>query len=650
MDQDRELVAAQAGDHVLRAHRGHDALGHLHQQLVAGGVADAVVDQLEPVQVQEQHREGHAVAQLRALDRAGHAVEQVGAVGQPGEGVVQGLVGEALLGAHALADLGDQLLVGRLQFGGALDHAPLQFCVRRAQALLRTLAGQAIADVVGDEGQQALVVRGEADVSGVALHRDHPHHLAVAMQRHAQPAEGLVAVFVDVVTARQRVDPVAVGEHRLAGAQHVLGQAVAEPAGRPVVALLVDRVDELDRFLVLAEQGDVEVARVDQLVHRRMDLGVVLLQRLGAHRHLGDAEQRVLQALGALALDHLLLQFAVGVLQLHGAFAHAALQFHLRLAAVDGGEHVLGDVAQQRTVRVGIAGRAVVALHHDRAADPAAALHRHAKPVLAVGALDLAVRDLQLAPDQVRGTAQRAPVPQQGEGQAVGHVQLGPFLLGIGLVFVGLVGEVEEAHRLPFLVVGHDVAVGRVHQRTDDRVQAMQQLAHLDFGAGQFGDLVQRLLQQPRLLQRVHPRLRAGGFQRRTEQGPGGGQPAVAGGLVHLFRQPRHHQRQARVLGIGPGQRQQARFGAQRTGLGQGQLQPPRGAGLEDGFDQEMVAEHRVAPGHGQLRAFGQERVQRRCRPFERRARASRQRCRRRALDCDCWTHASPNHDPTSPA
>ena len=66
----RELVAAEAGDGVGRAQARLHALGHLGQQPVAGGVAEAVVDALEVVEVEEQHGDAAAGAAPRARARA----------------------------------------------------------------------------------------------------------------------------------------------------------------------------------------------------------------------------------------------------------------------------------------------------------------------------------------------------------------------------------------------------------------------------------------------------------------------------------------------------------------------------------------------------------------------------------------------------
>ena len=95
LEQDHELVAAEAGDHVVGAQLVGEALGDGDQQLVTGAVAERVVDDLEVVDVGEHH--GDLAAQLGlALDRRGqHAVEQR-AVRQVRQRVVVGLEVEPL--------------------------------------------------------------------------------------------------------------------------------------------------------------------------------------------------------------------------------------------------------------------------------------------------------------------------------------------------------------------------------------------------------------------------------------------------------------------------------------------------------------------------------------------------------------------------
>jgi hypothetical protein len=87
VDHERELVTADAGDDVARADAAAQSLGEGHQQLVALGVAPAVVDVLEVVDVHEQDADRGT-----ALENAvGDLLEQ-GAVGQAGQRVAEHLV------------------------------------------------------------------------------------------------------------------------------------------------------------------------------------------------------------------------------------------------------------------------------------------------------------------------------------------------------------------------------------------------------------------------------------------------------------------------------------------------------------------------------------------------------------------------------
>ena len=65
LEQDRELVAAEARDGVGRARRGADALGRQPDQLIAAEVPEAVVDELEVVEVDHQHADRPAAALQR---------------------------------------------------------------------------------------------------------------------------------------------------------------------------------------------------------------------------------------------------------------------------------------------------------------------------------------------------------------------------------------------------------------------------------------------------------------------------------------------------------------------------------------------------------------------------------------------------------
>ena len=70
LDQDGELVSAEARGRVGRAHGLEQASGDLPQHLVARGVAEAVVDRLEVVEVEEDDRDARVLARRRERVRA----------------------------------------------------------------------------------------------------------------------------------------------------------------------------------------------------------------------------------------------------------------------------------------------------------------------------------------------------------------------------------------------------------------------------------------------------------------------------------------------------------------------------------------------------------------------------------------------------
>ena len=65
-------------------------------------MAEAVVDRLEVVEVDEQHRHGPVVA-LLSLQGMLHTVPEQGPVGQARDRIMEGLVGELLLDQLSLA-------------------------------------------------------------------------------------------------------------------------------------------------------------------------------------------------------------------------------------------------------------------------------------------------------------------------------------------------------------------------------------------------------------------------------------------------------------------------------------------------------------------------------------------------------------------
>ena len=79
LEQNAELIAAQAREGVAPAHLGLEQRAHLAEQRVAGAVAAGVVDDLELIEIETAQRVG-GLARLRALQRPLHAVLEFAAV------------------------------------------------------------------------------------------------------------------------------------------------------------------------------------------------------------------------------------------------------------------------------------------------------------------------------------------------------------------------------------------------------------------------------------------------------------------------------------------------------------------------------------------------------------------------------------------
>jgi hypothetical protein len=104
--QHRELVAADAGHQIGVAHHRREAPADLAQHHVAHAVAEAVVDRLEPVEVDVEHPDVRSAGGV--VEGVLEALEEHGPVGQTREGVVAGRVaqrrGRALALEHQRAE------------------------------------------------------------------------------------------------------------------------------------------------------------------------------------------------------------------------------------------------------------------------------------------------------------------------------------------------------------------------------------------------------------------------------------------------------------------------------------------------------------------------------------------------------------------
>ena len=137
------------------------ALGEVQQHGVAGGVAEAVVDRLEVVEVHEDHGQPGALA-AGARDRMSHPLDEQRAVGEVGDGIVEGLVGELLLEDLALAhvtavehDAVDVLVVEQV----GVEHLELAHAAVAVDqaALEHDGSGVGVRRVGQDMGQAALL-------------------------------------------------------------------------------------------------------------------------------------------------------------------------------------------------------------------------------------------------------------------------------------------------------------------------------------------------------------------------------------------------------------------------------------------------------------------------------------------------------------
>jgi len=122
---DRQLVAAEAGDAVAGAQDTFDPAGDDGQQRVAGVVAEAVVDDLEFVEVDEYQT--HERPAPGPQERVGECLDELDAVRKVGQRVVARVVRERRLDALLLGHVArnaDQVRThpGRVEQGRAVDY------------------------------------------------------------------------------------------------------------------------------------------------------------------------------------------------------------------------------------------------------------------------------------------------------------------------------------------------------------------------------------------------------------------------------------------------------------------------------------------------------------------------------------------------
>ena len=92
--QDREFVAAEAGDGVALAHQALQSRRHRLEQRVAYRMSERVVDRLEQVEIEDENRVSDA-GRLVAFERGVRLLAKQHPIGDIGQGIVARQVGDS---------------------------------------------------------------------------------------------------------------------------------------------------------------------------------------------------------------------------------------------------------------------------------------------------------------------------------------------------------------------------------------------------------------------------------------------------------------------------------------------------------------------------------------------------------------------------
>ncbi len=350
-----ELVAAQARQQILLAQAAAQARRCLHQQLIPKMVTAAVIDQLETVQVEEHHHQFAAIAQT-GIPFHLQALLQMAAVGQGRQGVVGVLVLQP----------GIELV----EFTGTALHARFELVIGRQHRFGCTAPGHGGVDMARDEGQKFLITGAVADQPRIALHhQDAADHLGIE-QRNPQPGlrADRIAGAPDLTGCHEQTRIVEVDQAGPPLTNHVFGQAAIAPAWRRRIALVFVDVVRKGHFLeYVVIQGNVEVARHQQLADDAVQACEQLLHVAALAGQFGNLEQRAVQVFGALTLGHFLAQGRVELREFTGALGDCSFQIVTVQNTVQGHRDVASDHKEQRAVFGTVDTRHVIDLHGNHA-------------------------------------------------------------------------------------------------------------------------------------------------------------------------------------------------------------------------------------------------------------------------------------------
>ena len=246
--------------------QSRQAGGRGAQELVAGGVADAVVDGLEAVEVDEEHAQ-LGLAAGRHVERVLEAVEEERAVGQPGQRVVEGLL-------HGL----DGARVGQREarvLGEGVEHAELGVVEAAPDAIATSAPARAplmwteAASAPSALGVLAVRAAAVATMASSVSERSPPAVVAATIGRSGSSGSSRTSA-TGQPPSRPLAPDVIAAEH--------LGQRLA------VRDRALDVEQDLEQAVALAQRGEQRQALA------RLALALGAQRALGLQR--GDAAQR----------------------------------------------------------------------------------------------------------------------------------------------------------------------------------------------------------------------------------------------------------------------------------------------------------------------------------------------------------------------
>ena len=191
--QDREFVAAEAGDRVALTDQALQSRRHRLEQRVADRMPERIVDRLEQVEIEDENRVSDA-GRLVAFERGVRLLAKQHPIGEIGQGIVARQVGDARLATLPLGDV----VVRRHpaaachRLVGHLDDAPVGEFMNDIDCLAVCQPG---AQLVGEllrvvgEISGALLLLEHIDELGTGLGRigEHPVDTQIAFVAHKEP-------------------------------------------------------------------------------------------------------------------------------------------------------------------------------------------------------------------------------------------------------------------------------------------------------------------------------------------------------------------------------------------------------------------------------------------------------------------------------